>query len=178
MITIRIWQEQGKSCESRPAAVLFGSAARGRASRRGVKHNLLRSLSPPEGGPAKRSRSGLSPVSRCRAVLLRPTDHAFGAVPAAEECATRCAGTPPPIKAPDKPRPKTDEVYGCGNYASRPLGSPSITVKSIKNSSGREKNPTYLHEPGDRPVFRRHILFRRHESKRPIQKKSSCLTGP
>ena len=63
MITIRIWQEQGKSCESRPAAVLFGSAARGRASRRGVKHNLLRSLSPPEGGPAKRSRSGLSPVS-------------------------------------------------------------------------------------------------------------------
>jgi hypothetical protein len=61
----------------------------------------------------------------------------FGADPTAEECGTRCAGTPLPIKAPDKPRPKTDEVYGCGgNYACRPLGGPWSYELSIKNPLG------------------------------------------
>ena len=81
-----------------------------------MKHNFLRSLSPHEGGPAERSRSRPFPVSRDHAILLRPTDHAFGAVPAAEE-----RGWPP-------------------MYA--PVGGPSITVQSIGMSSG----PLIRHE--------------------------------
>jgi hypothetical protein len=104
-----------------------------------VKHNLLRSRSPPEGGPAERSRSGLSPVSQGRAILLRPTDHAFGAVPAAEEC-----GCPAYFTLRSNLVQKTDGVCGCGgDYACRPLGSPSITAPIIENSSGRKRGFTY-----------------------------------